>query len=378
MKRRILLYILMALLRVAVVSAQQVTFVSPGFEQGVKMHLGLDSAAVVTQAQTDTITAIDLSGLGITDVRDVVHLPAVQRLNLAFNDIRDVAPLAELDSLHYLDLRGNGLKNIDMLAWACSDSMVVNVAHNHILDFGRMLLPTRCRFTFAGRYAQTDPNAPYIDVYQLYTDFVRGRQHVFYRAYSNDFYVQLGWKGTGVSALADGNLNSYALSFTLTEPLLVRLGAGDVRGDSVWVLPPLRLQVGDGASVVVDTRLPDDYAIVNLGALHGAATADSMLTITYQAPATAVPDTISFVIYQRHHLRGFAQYYVNSRMEGDVNDDRQVDIDDLNIVINIMVRKATLAAWPAADINGDGVVDVDDMNYIINILVRKRLALTTG
>ncbi len=54
---------------------------------------------------------------------------------------------------------------------------------------------------------------------------------------------------------------------------------------------------------------------------------------------------------------------------GDVNGDGVIDVDDLNIVINIMVKKAD--DTPAADLNGDGVIDIDDLNIIINIIVKK-------
>ena len=58
-------------------------------------------------------------------------------------------------------------------------------------------------------------------------------------------------------------------------------------------------------------------------------------------------------------------------IRGDVNGDGVVDVDDLNIVINIMIRKATMERWPAADLDGNGVVDVDDLNHVINIMIRK-------
>ena len=58
--------------------AQNVTFVSPGFETGVRMHLQLADDAAVPQSRTDTITAIDLSGLEISDVSDI-HLPTPTR-----------------------------------------------------------------------------------------------------------------------------------------------------------------------------------------------------------------------------------------------------------------------------------------------------------
>ena len=100
------IFLLMSIAVPFMVTAQNVTFYSSEFAEGVKIHLGLDANSVVTQQQTDTITAINLSGLGINDIRDVVYLPNVHTLNLSYNDIRDVAPLLPLDSLHYVDLRG--------------------------------------------------------------------------------------------------------------------------------------------------------------------------------------------------------------------------------------------------------------------------------
>ena len=54
---------------------------------------------------------------------------------------------------------------------------------------------------------------------------------------------------------------------------------------------------------------------------------------------------------------------------GDINDDGQVDVSDINAIINMMLGKATQTN--AADINGDGNVDVSDVNAVINIMLGK-------
>ena len=69
---------------------------------------------------------------------------------------------------------------------------------------------------------------------------------------------------------------------------------------------------------------------------------------------------------------GTWQEITPSAMRGDLNGDGAVDVDDMNIVINIMVRKgATFEQYPAADLDDSGVVDIDDLNIIINIMVNK-------
>ncbi len=71
--------------------------------------------------------------------------------------------------------------------------------------------------------------------------------------------------------------------------------------------------------------------------------------------------TINFIGEQR----------VAEGVKGDVDGNGVVDVDDLNIIINVMLRKATLAQWPQADADGSGEVDIDDLNIVINIMVHK-------
>ena len=54
---------------------------------------------------------------------------------------------------------------------------------------------------------------------------------------------------------------------------------------------------------------------------------------------------------------------------GDLNDDGNVDVDDLNIILNMML--ANIDKADVADITGDGNIDSDDVNAIINIMLRK-------
>ena len=58
----------------------------------------------------------------------------------------------------------------------------------------------------------------------------------------------------------------------------------------------------------------------------------------------------------------------NIGIAGDVNQDGQVDIADVNEVINVMLGKSTN---PLADITGDGNADIADVNAVINIMLGK-------
>lgn len=61
---------------------------------------------------------------------------------------------------------------------------------------------------------------------------------------------------------------------------------------------------------------------------------------------------------------------VEEGLRGDVTGDGIVDIEDVNAVINIILKVKTQDDYPGnADLNNDGTIDVDDMNIIINIIL---------
>ena len=56
---------------------------------------------------------------------------------------------------------------------------------------------------------------------------------------------------------------------------------------------------------------------------------------------------------------------------GDVNGDGKVDVEDVNAVINIILKTKTVTDYSGqADVNSDGKVDVEDVNAVINIILK--------
>ena len=56
---------------------------------------------------------------------------------------------------------------------------------------------------------------------------------------------------------------------------------------------------------------------------------------------------------------------------GDVNGDGRVDVEDVNAVINIILKQKAITDYDGiADVTGDGRVDVEDVNAIINIILK--------
>ena len=324
--------------------AQNVTFVSQGFEQGVKMHLGLGENDVVPQSRTDTITVIDLSGLEISDVSDAQWLPNVRSLNLQMNAITDISPLADLDSLRYLNLSYNHLEDIDMLIFTCSDQMYVNVAGNYIKDFSLFFNPSICCFKIVGMGTQTEKDAPYVHISHFYADVSdEGKAMLTLRGYTN-IADKCVIKSQGINGKAplDGYLNNIPFDDDLTQTVeaIVTDGEG---GDTTWVVPPTLFDIRANQQVSFDTRLPEGYEIKYANANVGTVTVEGTM-LNYQAPATESNDTVYFSYYEGDRLKGFSQLVMSNAEATSVDG---IAVGALRMVLN--GRQLTVDYTAASD-----------------------------
>ena len=58
-------------------------------------------------------------------------------------------------------------------------------------------------------------------------------------------------------------------------------------------------------------------------------------------------------------------------VHGDVTGDGLVDVEDVNAIINIILKVKTPSDYPGdANVNGEGTVDVEDVNEVINIILK--------
>ena len=371
MKTRIMI-ILLATLAVTA-SAQKVTFFSPEFELGVKVHLGLEENDEVLQSRMDTITSIDLSGLGITDLRDVVYLSKVKELDLSNNGITNIFPLTVLDSLQLLNLSSNGLESVNPLVFCSAEKMTVMVANNYISDFSFLFSPTHCQFTLMGMGLQQDKNALYLDMYHLYCDVDdRGQAVVVYRGYTNaEGAAVIGCNGKHAVAQLDGAGHTVNVPGWPQSPAMVTLTVGEL-GDTTWVLPPVTRRIAAGANVAIETGLPEGYRIGMANALYGTVTVNGT-DLAYTAPADLDRDTIYISYYEGWQLRGFTEYRmlnVANIIAGDVDCNGRVSIDDLTTLIQYLLDgQAEGLDLANADCYVDGKVTIDDVTAIINYLL---------
>ena len=353
--------------------AQKVNFYSSEFAQGIRLHLELEADADVLQSQMDTITSIDLSGLGIKDIRDVVYMPTVMHLDLSYNKLTDISPLLALDSLRFVDLSFNYLENINMLALSCADSLEVDISKNYLKDFSYFFTPTVCQFNLLGMYLQLDKSTLYMDVSHLYCDVnERGQALVVYRGYTNvDGGAVITCNGKHSTALLDGASHTVNVPSWPSTPAMVTLNIGEL-GDTTWALPAVTQRIAAGAHVDIATGLPEGYRIGMANALHGMVTVAGT-DLAYDAPADLDCDTVYISYYEGWQLRGFTEYrMVNAAnvLPGDVDGDGRVNVKDItSLIAYLLVGDAEGLNLANADCNADGMVNVADVTRLISYLL---------
>ena len=370
MKRIILL--MTAVCMVITARSQTITFYSPEFEIGVKGHLGLGLDGNVIQSQTDTITKIDLSNLGITDIRDVCYLPNVSDLNLSTNGISDISPLLSLDSLRRVDLSWNKLENIDLLAFVSSEELQAYIGYNYIQDFGFLMSPTACHLTLIGMGGQLEKNAPYFDVCNLCADVNEAGVPVLnYRGYTNmedGAFVECGTVHT--AAVMDGDTYTITLQ-GITETTKAYLGNGKA-GDTTYVVPPANIELDPGQSVSFETGLPEGYSLRGFSSAQQGTMQIDGTNLTYTAAENFESEEYMFAYYEGERLRGFSKvtFKPEDFILGDANGDRKVRIGDATSILNYIVGSVSENfKEKAADANGDGKIRIGDATTVLTIIV---------
>ena len=355
-------------------NSQTITFYSPELEIGVKTHLGFGVDSDVAQEQTDTITMIDLSNLGITDIRDLCYLPNVQNLDLSTNGISDISPLLSLDSLRRVDLSWNKLENIDLLAFASSRDLQAYVGYTYIGDFSFLMSPSACHLNLIGMGGQLEKDAPYFDVCNLCADMnADGVPVVNYRGYTNmeaGAYVECG--KVHETAVMDGNTYTVTLP-GITGTTKAYLGNGEM-GDTTYVVPPVYLELDPGQSITFDTGLPEGYSLRGFSSVQQGTIEVKGTSLTYTAAEDFESEEYMFAYYDGETLKGFSKVTFKPEVFilGDTNGDGKILIGDVISILNYIVGvTSSNFKVNAADLNGDGMILIGDVIAVLNIIVNQ-------
>lgn len=372
------LFILSTMLSSVGVVAQEnaLRFYSSDVERAIHHHLGLDSEASVVQAQTDTITVLDLSGLALDDLRDLLLVPHVKRLNLRYNQLTSVGCLYMLPELEELDLSFNQLDNIDMLMFTEAERMKIDLTMNRISDLSMFYNTTNCCFTIDGIGLQR--NEIDYEVNKFYTNVnSEGLAEIELSVSSSSpVTAHLQMEGFANEIPTDGSDNSWVIE-EMPSSILPIIISSEIKSDTTYFVPPSSRLAAPGETRTIQLALPEGYEIYSIYATDGGEVKAEGLSFTYTAPEEMSEGTrieISF----RHNgeLRGYTFISPLEGLPGDVDVDGDVDDDDIYALLEYLMGKfpklaryqALEVSIMAADLTGDGLIDVADITALVNIL----------
>ena len=297
--------------------SQNITFYSADFERGVKDYLQIDSSAVVTVEMANAITILDLSGLGITDIRDIINFQNVSKLNLSGNYLSDISDLVNLSYLIDLDISSNILQNIDLLCFTNSTNMFVNASLNYISDFSMLRQNTQCLFTLVGTTLQSNINEAILNIGAFYSDVDKnGNATITYSAMTNqDYPVMLNVKDISEQINADNSLYDYILPNSINKVERITITMGE-QEDATYIVPLLRKSVSKGSSITIPLGLPKDYDVrIYYNTFQESAVLQGN-NIVYTATNSFNGDIIYYEFRKDGQIKGYSRIYLQEGTTG--------------------------------------------------------------
>ena len=350
----------------------QVTFHSAEFAAGVKNHLRLTESDNVTAAQLDTIKQLDLSGLGISDIRDIRYLTHLQSVDLSYNKIEDVKPLVLMESLREVNLCHNQLESISMLAFSYAKEMEVDVAFNHITDFSIFNTLTPCQFTIDGVGLQTQEDMPYFVVRYLFSDGTEKSPSIYCRVDATTAeQAQMTVQDMAQSIATDNQPHVYQLGegYWGTRQVMVTDG---VNTDSTYLVALKKVQVKPSQNVTIKTELPENYELRYSSAQNGTLS-NSGVDLLFKASSTFDYEEVIYTFYRGGELKGIAKVILTKDKVPDGIDTPTEDDTKMDIVLNGDILSVKCASTMLAD---ESTIEVCDITG--NFIVSKRVESSQG
>lgn len=357
---------------------QEVKFHSSVVEDGIRSHLHIGSGANITFEQLDTITQLDLSGMGVSDLRDMNMMPHLKWLDLSNNEVEEVYPLVLLDSLEWLDLSFNEVENIDPLSCSNAKAITVDVTGNYIRDFSAFSSILPCSFTFEGAGMQETRNPSYFSIDELYCNSAEDDVVIYGRVSTNTSDTAiLRYLNHESVVPTDGNLFSRVIAPDKDETFPIMI-INDSICDSTYYVPPSEVTLQASQTVTVETGLPDNYSISLCNPVQQGSISVEGSQIVYTASGSFLKDEISFSYSAGTSLKGFSKVIFLSDgsggmgLAGDVNGDKVVNITDIMLIVgHILGEELPVFIKQNADVNNDKNINVTDLMYVVNIVLNK-------
>jgi Secretion system C-terminal sorting domain/Leucine Rich repeats (2 copies) len=263
MKNLIHIFILLPLFSLA-----QVQFKSPEFEIGIRRHLNLNQTAVINLTSMDTIRKLDLSGLNIKDVNDVIFLKKIRNLDLSNNQIKDISPLLSLPHLQVLNVSNNNIKNIASFTFSDKRNFKLIVTGNEVSNFSYLTPSTFANVETVGTNRQKGAEPSYLLNDLFTTTRTNGQAKIHYNIWDSTnncvpFTLTYGDSNTNSSLQCNSLTNNLDYDYTTAGFKVITITRANKTLISHFVAP-YTFTYDMSQSYPIALNLPNEINLVSL------------------------------------------------------------------------------------------------------------------
>ncbi len=406
-----ILFLLICLMAPLSATAQAVAIPDANLRASIETALGKAPGDPISQGDMATLTELNASESGISDLTGLEYATNLSTLNLYNNSVSDISALASLTNLTELSLSSNSVSDISALA-GLANLTELNLYNNSVSDISALASLTNLTVLGLGDNSVSDISAlaglTNLTGLSLSSNSVSdisalaGLTNLTYLTLDNNpmsdisalaglinlEWLTLSWNSVSdISALA-GLINLQWLTLegnTITDlsPLVENTGLGDE--DEVFVTgnplsyPSIHTHIPDlqsrGVQVDFDSRGP-----ATLHKISGELTAsDNVMIVEVRdandLPFAGVPVTFSVisgggtlgVTDTTTDIEGRAQSQLNFGSDGETN---RVEVSAAGIEERLTFEAISDAEPPqvSADVNGDQSVNILDLVFVASRL----------
>ncbi|MDR1091792.1 MAG: cadherin-like beta sandwich domain-containing protein, partial [Prevotella sp.] len=298
--------------------AQKLNLYSGDFENAVRYNLGLAETAPVTKETADTVTVLNLSGFGLTDIRDIVYFPNIQKLDLSFNRLRNVSPLIILRYLNWVNLSNNFLESVDVLVFSISPQLLVDATSNYIQDFELLKDSQQCLFTIIGIGLQK----PFYGVRKLYTDFdlLTSEKIINYNIWTHSEYDSVYVLYDNEKELTVANSLDHQIKSGFTDNS-VYLSFDEQIFDTAWFVASVTLEIEKDSTVIIPS-FPASCEILSVESFNQSDIGYSRDSILFKFSDNIAKDTVKVGFGRRvpdgiDNVKGYTYYFITCPVSSD-------------------------------------------------------------
>ena len=334
----------------------------------IRSELGLEAEEPITQTAMQTLTQLNASDQGISDLTGIEQATNLQTLELQNNQISDITPLVALVNLQFLLLSGNQISDVAPLV-VLVNLQTLHLEGNPLEDTSPLATLTNLtdvdvEITEPTVSVETDVDVeitePTVSVEtDVEVETTEPTVSVPDTALAEvirselDLEAEVPITQEAMQTLTHLNASDMEISNLTGLEQATNLQTLELQNNQISDLTPLATLTNLQTLTLINNQISDVTPLVTLVNLH-----------TLRLSGNLLGDTSSLAALTNLTDKDFE--ITKPRQPEDVNNDGKVTIPDMVLVFRELGK--TNPDPPEADVNGDGIVNIGDIVLVAALL----------